>query len=161
MSNSLRYHALLIQSQKQIVTAESCTGGGLASALTDFPGSSQYFLGGIVAYDNAVKTDLLDVDPTTLSQDGAVSEAVAVAMLDGVLSRFPQASLALSTTGIAGPDGGNAKKPVGSVFIGLADGDARYCRHFQFSGDRDAVRQSSITAALDWLVTHLSIGANA
>ncbi len=136
-----------------LAVAESCTGGGLGQALTDIPGSSAYFWGGVIAYDNHVKRHLLDVDPDSLAEQGAVSHAVAQQMAAGVRSRLGT-TWGLSITGIAGPDGGTPTKPVGLVYIGLAtvDGHVTSSEH-RFSGERgrDWVRLLSTCTALDQL----------
>jgi nicotinamide-nucleotide amidase len=136
-----------------LAVAESCTGGGLGQALTDIPGSSAYFWGGVIAYDNRVKLQLLDVDPNSLAEQGAVSHAVAQQMAVGVRSRLGT-TWGLSITGIAGPDGGTPTKPVGLVYIGLAtaDGHVSSSEH-RFSGarGRDWVRLLSVCTALDQL----------
>ena len=131
-----------------IATAESCTGGLVAKTITDLPGSSACFVGGVVAYANDVKVRQLGVDPDLLASRGAVSRAVAVRMARGALDRFP-ADVALAVTGIAGPGGGTPEKPVGTVWmaVALADGSAR-ARRFRFGGDREAVRERSVAEVL-------------
>jgi nicotinamide-nucleotide amidase len=132
---------------KHIAVAESCTGGMLATRLTSVSGSSHAFVGGVVAYDNAVKVEQLDVARTLIEAHGAVSEPVAIAMADGVRARL-KADVGIAVTGIAGPDGGTAQKPVGTVVIAIA-GPASSVRTFKFPGDRRMVRQFSTAAALD------------
>jgi nicotinamide-nucleotide amidase len=135
------------------VTAESCTGGLVAAALTAVPGSSESVLGGFVTYSNGMKTTLLGVPQEVLTRVGAVSEDCARAMALGALDASG-ADLALSLTGIAGPGGGSAEKPVGLVYIGGArrGGDRRagaaVVQRHVFAGNRDAVRQASVEAAL-------------
>jgi nicotinamide-nucleotide amidase len=140
---------LLLQKRLTICTAESCTGGLIASRLTDIAGSSAYVLGGIVAYANPIKIALLGVNSTTLDAFGAVSEPVAREMALGA-RRAIGADLAVSVTGIAGPGGGSAEKPVGLTFIGIAHADGRVMveRHV-WSGDRLAVKWASSTRALE------------
>ena len=131
-----------------IATAESCTGGLVAAALTAIPGSSDVVSGGFVTYSNTMKTRLLGVPEEILQQAGAVSEACAAAMVAGAL-RGSQAGLALAVTGIAGPGGGSAEKPVGLVYIaGARAGAAPQVRRFVFGGDRTAVRAATVAAAL-------------
>ncbi|MBH2720876.1 nicotinamide-nucleotide amidase [Serratia ureilytica] len=131
-----------------ITCAESCTGGGIAKAITDVAGSSAYFDRGFVTYSNAAKHDLLGVSEATLAAHGAVSEEVVREMAIGAL-RAAQADLALSVSGIAGPDGGSAEKPVGTVWFGFASSDGRrLSRKMQFEGDRDAVRLQATIFAL-------------
>lgn len=134
-----------------IATAESCTGGMIAAALTDVPGASATYVGGVVAYANEVKSTALDVPPGLLAQFGAVSEETARAMAEGALA-LPGATLAVATTGIAGPDGGTAGKPVGLVWIalGVADGRVIASAH-KLRGDRAAVRHRAMLIALDLL----------
>ena len=133
----------------RIAAAESCTGGGLLSRLTDTPGSSAYVIGGVVAYDNAVKIADLGVPATTLDAHGAVSEPVAIAMAEGVRARL-SADVGVAVTGIAGPDGGSAEKPVGTVVIAVAvTGRAPAVRTYLFLGDRAMIRTQSVVAALD------------
>lgn len=133
----------------KLAVAESCTGGLVGAKLTDVPGSSAWFAGGIVAYANDVKTRELGVPSEIIGRDGAVSEAVAVAMADGVRERF-SADAGLSITGIAGPTGGSAEKPVGTVVIAVSTGPA-VVRTYRFVGDRAMVRQQSVIAALELL----------
>ena len=137
-----------------LAVAESCTGGLIAHRMTSVPGSSEYFLGGVVAYANAVKIGQLGVDPETLGRDGAVSAPVAAQMSTGVRRLFGS-SIAIGITGIAGPGGGTAAKPVGLVFIGLADAAACVVREFRFSGSRREIRETGASEALDMLLNHL------
>jgi len=139
----------LLERGWRLAVAESCTGGLVGAKLTDVPGSSAWFAGGIVAYANEVKTRELGVPAEILDRDGAVSEAVAVAMADGVRERF-SADAGLSITGIAGPTGGSPEKPVGTVVIAVSAGPA-VVRTFRFVGDRPMVRQQSVVAALELL----------
>jgi nicotinamide-nucleotide amidase len=128
-------------------TAESCTGGMLGAYMTRLPGASRWFAGGIVAYDNLVKTDLLGVEPELLRAHGAVSEQAALRMAQGVCSLL-HVQAAVSITGIAGPDGGSPEKPVGLVWIGCALHGAAEARSFHFPGARDEVRQAACTEAI-------------
>ncbi|CAI2792679.1 Uncharacterized protein (competence- and mitomycin-induced) [Serratia grimesii] len=131
-----------------ITCAESCTGGGIAKAITDIAGSSAYFDRGFVTYSNAAKYELLGVAEGTLVAHGAVSEEVVREMAQGAL-HAAQANLALSVSGIAGPDGGSAEKPVGTVWFGFAERTGRVlARKMQFAGDRDAVRLQATIFAL-------------
>lgn len=135
-----------------ISCAESCTGGGIAKAITDIAGSSSYFDRGFVTYSNAAKHALLGVAEITLATYGAVSEEVVREMAVGALYAA-QADLALSVSGIAGPDGGSVDNPVGTVWFGFADGARRVlARKMQFEGDRDAVRLQATIFALQTVV---------
>jgi nicotinamide-nucleotide amidase len=134
-----------------VSTAESCTGGLLASRLTDIPGSSKVFRQGFVTYSNESKTELLGVSPSLLAGHGAVSEPVALAMAEGAL-RHSKSSFSLALTGIAGPDGGTLEKPVGTVFIAMAQSSKpTACRKFSFPTDRATFKQLATQAALDML----------
>jgi nicotinamide-nucleotide amidase len=133
-----------------VAVAESCTGGLLGARFTALPGSSDYFAGGVVAYANAVKTALLGVDDALLAQHGAVSAEVAAAMAEGA-RRATGASYALSTTGVAGPDGGTAEKPVGLVFLGCAGPGGSQAVRERFPGDRQSVREWTVARALHLL----------
>ncbi|MGV0717570.1 competence/damage-inducible protein A [Mycolicibacterium sp. XJ662] len=142
-----------------LATAESCTAGLLAARLTDRPGSSAYVAGGVVSYSNQAKSELLGVDPALIETHGAVSEPVAEAMADGALHRF-SADTAVAITGIAGPDGGTAEKPVGTVCFSLKTRDGRtVTRTLQLPGDRADVRERSTTVAMHLLRRTLSSDA--
>ncbi|MCF7838844.1 MAG: CinA family nicotinamide mononucleotide deamidase-related protein [Candidatus Marinimicrobia bacterium] len=130
-----------------LAVAESCTGGGLGARLTAVPGSSAYFLGGVVAYANGLKERLLGVPPEVLAAQGAVSAATAEAMARGVRDRCG-ADLSLAVTGLAGPDGGTAEKPVGLVFFAVADARSCHTASRQFSGDRETIQESAAQQAL-------------
>jgi nicotinamide-nucleotide amidase len=144
--------ALLRQRSQSLATAESCTGGLIGEMITDVPGASDYYLGGIVSYANAVKTDMLGVSEDVLAANGAVSEPVALAMAQGCRNRFG-ADWAVSATGIAGLSGGSAAKPVGLVYIGLCGPDCLKVYRHVFPGDRPSIR---IRAALTGL-NHLRL----
>jgi nicotinamide-nucleotide amidase len=134
--------------------AESCTGGMLAQRITAISGSSRYFLEGAVTYSNAAKTRQLGVDAALLLEKGAVSSDVASAMAKGI-RLFSGSDLGLAVTGIAGPDGGTAEKPVGTVFISLAAPDGSWTKRFQFGGSREQIRVLTAWTALDWLRRYL------
>jgi nicotinamide-nucleotide amidase len=131
-----------------IATAESCTGGLLGARITDVPGASSVYLGGVVAYSNRAKTDQLGVPASLVQEQGAVSEPVARAMAEGCRRRFG-ATIAVSVTGIAGPTGGSAEKPVGTVCVGIDEGSGSSARTFRFSGTREQVRERSVNKALE------------
>ncbi len=133
-------------------TAESCTGGLVAGAITAIAGSSGWFDRGFVTYSNEAKVDMLGVDPAALERDGAVSESTALAMADGAILRS-RASVAVAVTGIAGPAGGTHAKPVGMVCFGWAmRGGATASATHQIPGDRGAVRRASVVLALQGLI---------
>ena len=133
-----------------MATAESCTGGMLGHVITQIPKSSDHFVGGVVSYSNAVKSELLEVPPDLIDRVGAVSAEVAEAMTTGALRRFPAAQLALAVTGIAGPDGGSEDKPVCLTYVAAAvrDGPAVVERH-AWPHDRDGNKRASVLAALE------------
>jgi len=134
-----------------LATAESCTGGGIAHAITAIAGSSEVFDRGFVTYSDDAKTEMLGVDVATLGHHGAVSEAVALAMADGAL-RASRADVAVAVTGIAGPGGGSAQKPVGTVCFAWATLEGvRQVRTVHLEGDRAAVRAQSVAIALEGL----------
>jgi nicotinamide-nucleotide amidase len=141
---------LLRSGGQTLATAESCTGGMLGEMITAVPGSSEYYLGGVVSYTNAAKRDLLDVDAATLESRGAVSEAVARQMADGVRKRFA-GDWGIGITGIAGPSGGTESKPVGLVFVALSDREGTHVERQIFPGDRQAVRRRAALTALNML----------
>ena len=133
----------------RVATAESCTGGLLAKIITDLPGASAHYAGGVVAYANDVKVKHLGVDPESLEAHGAVSREVALEMAAGACRRF-EADVAMAVTGIAGPDGGAPGKPVGTVWLAVAlQGGTAHARVERFAGDRRAVRNASVAAALE------------
>ena len=140
---------------QQLVTAESCTGGWVGKVLTEIPGSSAWYRGGVVSYSNELKSSLLDVQPATLAAHGAVSPETAREMAIGAISRLG-GTCALSVTGVAGPDGGTADKPVGLVWFGwvlkrgagIVEDVAREC----FAGDRDAIRRAAVARALQGML---------
>ncbi len=134
----------------RLATAESCTGGWISKMLTDIPGSSVYFLGGVVSYSNDLKSGILGVSPQTLDTFGAVSEETAREMAAGV-RRVTGAELGLAVTGVAGPDGGTPEKPVGTVCFGLAREGGVISKRRQLPGDREAIRLRSARFAIDWL----------
>ncbi|HEY7404065.1 MAG TPA: competence/damage-inducible protein A [Candidatus Angelobacter sp.] len=131
-----------------LATAESCTGGMLAERITSVPGSSRYFLGGAVVYDNSLKSGLADVPPLLIAEHGAVSSQVAAALAEGIRTKC-KSSFGVGITGIAGPGGGSEEKPVGLVFHALADGTNTEVVERKFFGDRDRVRQWATQQALD------------
>lgn len=137
-----------------LALAESCTAGLLSACIADQPGCSAWFRGGVVAYHNDLKQHLLNVPLALLEQHGAVSEQVCLAMATGV-RQCCNADLGLSVTGIAGPDGGTAAKPVGTVYIGLADAAGCQVVHCQFLGDRAAIRQQAVEQGLFMLKNRL------
>jgi competence/damage-inducible protein CinA-like protein len=141
---------LLRQAGRTLAVAESCTGGLVAQRVTDVAGSSDYFLGGVVAYANAAKTALLGVPDDLLAAHGAVSDPVARAMADGARTRFG-ADVAVATTGISGPGGGTAEKPVGLVYVALAADAGAHAESFVFPLDRTRHRQLTAQLALDWV----------
>ncbi len=144
----------LLASGRRVCTAESCTGGLIAKSFTDLPGSSAWFERGFVTYSNQAKMDLLSVSEATLRADGAVSLETALQMAAGALANSA-ADVALSVTGIAGPDGGSEDKPVGTVCFGFAIGDRVDAERRQFSGDRRAVREQSALHAIEGLLQRL------
>ncbi|SEQ76368.1 nicotinamide-nucleotide amidase [Rosenbergiella nectarea] len=146
LSQLLGHH--LRQSQATLTTAESCTGGGIAKAITDVSGCSDYFEGGIVTYSERCKQRYLGVLPDTLRQHGVVSEAVAQEMAEGACLAF-SAHYAISVTGYAGPGGGTEDKPVGTVCFGFVSAQGSSTTHTcHFSGSRETIRQQSVTFAL-------------
>ena len=143
--------AAMSESATTLVTAESCTGGWIAKALTDRPGSSAWFLGGVVSYSDTLKTSLLDVPAALIAEHGAVSDAVVRAMAQGARVRFG-ADLAVATSGVAGPDGGTQEKPVGTVWVAWASAGATRSELLSLDGDREAVREATVRRALAGLV---------
>jgi nicotinamide-nucleotide amidase len=137
-----------------MATAESCTGGLIAGACTEVSGSSEWFERGFVTYSNAAKCELLGVPASLIEQHGAVSEPVARAMAAGAVAHSA-AQLAVSVTGVAGPTGGSAEKPVGTVWFGWATPAGVSTEHQRFAGDRSAIRQATVRHALAGLLQRL------
>jgi nicotinamide-nucleotide amidase len=134
-----------------LATAESCTGGGVAQAITEIAGSSEWFDCGFISYSNASKTEMLDVPAALFAQHGTVSEEIAAAMAEGALANS-NAHVSLSTTGIAGPGGAVPGKPVGTVCFGWAKAHHTHTERLVFSGDRQAVRRQTVVHALKGLL---------
>lgn len=147
VKQSLSAEVLKALSGKRLATAESLTGGGIGQALTSVSGASAVFAGGIISYTNEVKHSVLGVPVETLNTCGAVSAPVARAMAEGARGVIG-ADVAVAVTGLAGPDGDEFGNPVGTVFIGYADGHTAFAREYHFDGDRAAVREQTIEAAL-------------
>ena len=143
-----RLQASCVARGLRVATVESCTGGLVGHAITTVPGSSAYFLGGLITYADDVKRDLADVPAEVLASHGAVSAQVAIAMADGTRRRLG-ADLAVSVTGVAGPDGGSDSKPVGLTYIGVADAHGTDVRRHLWLGDRAANQLDSAVAALE------------
>ena len=146
---------VLVVQHLKLVTVESCTGGWIGQSLTAVAGSSAWYERGFVTYSDASKSDLVGVPRELISRSGAVSEPVVRAMARGALSHSP-ADLALAVTGIAGPDGGSADKPVGTVWLGwIARTGMERAEQYLFTGDREAVRRQSVIEALSGLIRFL------
>ena len=156
MSNTLlkKIHHKLIQNKKTISIAESCTGGELSSLLTSLPGSSDYFILGAITYSNRSKISILNIPAKIIAKYGAVSRPVAILMAKNIKKKT-RADLGLSITGIAGPRGATATKPVGTIFIALAYKNKTLCRLFQLAGQRVEIRKRSVREALSLLNEHL------
>ena len=146
-----RLQAICLGRGLTVTVAESCTGGLVADAITDIPGSSGYFLGGVVSYADSAKEALLGVPAEVLAAHGAVSAQVGRAMAEGARERF-SADLAASVTGVAGPDGGSEAKPVGLTYVAVAAARGVNVRRFVWSGDRSANKEASAAAVLEILV---------
>jgi nicotinamide-nucleotide amidase len=149
--------ALLLERGTRLAVAESCTGGRIASRLTRVPGSSGYFESACVTYSNRSKERLLSVPSSLLNDKGAVSPEVALAMAEGI-RRKEEVPLGLAVTGIAGPGGGSLQKPVGLVYIALADPNGSNVWRFQFEGEREAIQSQAAETALETLRRHLIAG---
>ena len=150
-----RVGASLRTGGRTLATAESCTGGLVAHLITEIPGSSTYFLGGLVTYDDTVKTALADVPPSVLDAHGAVSAQVAVAMAEGARKRLA-VDVAVAVTGIAGPDGGSDTKPVGLTYVAIADAGGDDVRRHVWSNDRSGNKRASAAAALSLVLERLA-----
>jgi nicotinamide-nucleotide amidase len=152
-----RAYSLLSERNMTLASAESCTGGLLAKRITDIPGSSGVFLGGVVPYSNEMKEAVLGIPREIIVEHGAVSEQTARMMADGVRG-LSGADFGIGITGIAGPVGGSDEKPVGLVYVALAARDGTYCRKMMMGtyGGRDMIRARSVNTALDMLIRHLT-----
>ena len=158
VDNSLEIQVgqLLLERGLKLVLAESCTGGLLGSRITDVPGSSEYFVGGVVAYAYEAKAGLLNVSWDTLNSNGAVSRETVLEMARGVRQALP-ANIAVSVSGIAGPGGGIPEKPVGTTWIGLVSDEGEWAQLFQFSSDRQGNKVAAVDAALQILLDYLRV----
>lgn len=150
----LRIGNILRQRRATLGTAESCTGGLISHRITDVPGSSEYFAGGIVAYSYEAKVALLNVSWDTLNTKGAVSKETVLEMARGARQALG-VDIAVSVSGIAGPGGGTPEKPVGSTWIGLTAPDGEWARHFVWQGDREQNKQYSCDAAFQLILDYL------
>lgn len=150
----LRIGNILRQRHATLGTAESCTGGLISHRITDVPGSSEYFAGGIVAYSYEAKVALLNVSWDTLNTKGAVSKETVLEMARGARQALG-VDIAVSVSGIAGPGGGTPEKPVGSTWIGLTAPDGEWARHFVWQGDREQNKQYSCDAAFQFILDYL------
>lgn len=147
---------LLIKKNLMLVTAESCTGGLIAAACTDIPGSSQWFDRAYITYTNQAKHDMVDVPMELIEQHGAVSQQVVEAMADGAHKKAGGKNrVTISVSGIAGPDGGTPEKPVGTVWIGYADDKRVESKLLQLNGSRADIRQETVKQSVGWVLTHL------
>lgn len=168
ISPEVLIHEALVKSERRtLAAAESCTGGLLSAMITDVSGSSEYFLGGVVAYGNDVKRSILGVKASTLKRYGAVSGPTAMEMAAGVRKAL-KADIGVSITGIAGPTGGSAKKPVGTVYMAVSAGDGKkrglgktLVRKFLFKGNRVSIKRQSAAAALNMLADVITGGVKA
>jgi PncC family amidohydrolase len=145
---------ILNQRRLKLALAESCTGGLVGSRITDIPGSSEYFVGGMISYSNEVKADLLGVSWETLSTKGAVSRETVIDMAKGAC-KVLKTDIALAISGVAGPGGGSVEKPVGTTWIGFAAPEGEWARVFQFPGDRMQNKSNAADAALQMLLDYL------
>lgn len=147
--------ALLTQKKLLLATAESCTGGGVAHAVTEISGSSIWFECGFITYSNSSKSELLNISPALIAQHGSVSEEIAAAMAEGALANC-EAHVTIATTGIAGPHGAVPGKPVGTICFAWSSNGKTYTERKLFSGDRQSVRQQTVIHALRGLTQFLS-----
>lgn len=145
----------LLERKLTLSTAESCTGGGIARALTQVPGASGWYCGGLVTYSNALKTELLEVDHAVLKAEGAVSESVVTAMVRGCL-KITKTDVSVAVSGIAGPGGGSPDKPVGTVCIAWGCVDDIRSKTLKLHGDREEIQASAVLSCLHELCEHVS-----
>ena len=152
MMTNLTFDVIKALKGKTIVTAESCTGGGIGAALTSVPGSSEVFKGGIICYTNWVKENILEIEPAMIKKYGAVSVPVAATMALNARLML-DADIGLSVTGLAGPGGDDYGNPVGTVFVGYSDENSTVVKPCLFSGDRESIRNQTIAEALKLILT--------
>jgi len=150
----IQIHKRLLKSGKTLATAESCTAGLLSSLLTQFSGSSRYFILGVATYSNQAKENILRIPAAIIRKKGAVSKEVGLLMAQSV-RKLAKADFGISITGIAGPTGGTPQKPVGTAFISLSTKNKNICKKFIFKGKRNSVRQQAALKALQLLKTFL------
>jgi len=155
LNAAYRVKTLLLESEKNFSAAESCTGGLIAKTITDVPGASSVFVGGVVSYTNGIKSSVLGVPNAILDEFSAVSEQTARAMAEGV-QRITGSDFALSVTGVAGPDRDDRGNDVGTVFIGLSNGKKTIVDALSLGDGRDGVRRRAALYALEMLYTHLN-----
>jgi PncC family amidohydrolase len=146
---------LLSESGLWLAVAESCTGGLICHMVTNVPGSSKYFCGGVIAYANEVKMESLGVSAATLEDFGAVSKETVIEMANGVREAL-KADIGLSVSGIAGPDGGTDEKPVGTIWIGLSTSDTETADLFHFPGERGEIKEQATSMALQFVIHYLT-----
>jgi PncC family amidohydrolase len=144
---SKRLGTLLKKKHLTLAVAESCTGGLLGAAITEVPGSSAYFMGGVISYDNRIKSALLNVPAATLRKQGAVSQETVVAMARGA-QKLMSVDCAVAVSGVAGPGGGTKKNPVGLVYIGIAVNNNVFTFECRFGGNRKEIREKTVETAL-------------
>jgi PncC family amidohydrolase len=154
-SAEARLGNLLSDNGLWLAVAESCTGGMLGHLITNVPGSSAYFKGGVIAYANEVKMGVLGVSPATLDSFGAVSKETVLEMAKGIKNSF-DVDIGLSVSGIAGPEGGTEEKPVGTVWIGLCTRKVTQAEAFLFSGDRKSIKKQAAQSAMEIAIRYLS-----
>lgn len=143
-------HKALLKKKRTVAAAESCTGGLLSAYLTRLPGSSQYFILGVVAYSNKAKSDILKISPSIIAKNGAVSKGVASLMAENI-RKISRTDFGIGITGIAGPSGQTPAKPVGTVFIAVDAKNKKICGKFRFSGGRNTIRMKAVLKALELL----------
>ena len=155
ISKEVRLGNLLHDNGLWLAVAESCTGGMLGHLITNMPGSSAYFKGGVIAYANEVKVEVLGVSPATLDSFGAVSKETVLEMANGIRRSF-YVDIGLSVSGIAGPEGGTKEKPVGTVWIGVSTPMLDEAELFLFSGDRKSIKEQAAQSAMEIAIRYLS-----
>ena len=148
--------AKLTEKGWMLATAESCTGGMIAAACTDLAGSSQWFDRGFVTYSNEAKTEMLGVPAELIAKHGAVSEEVVRAMAEGAI-RHSRAQVSIAVTGIAGPGGGSAEKPVGTVWVGWCTSGALHAIHMHLNGPRSTIRATTVASSLNGLIDKICL----